>query len=209
MEAFNLVKELVLLVDDFKKESLGTATDIDTFLEWLGSKRDFPSQQENYNITGHSLEVEIAAYIGRMGRYGNTYIKKTLEGLPFSTDMEFTFTAILDRAGEVGKTDLIRMMAYDKSSGMGVIKRLLKNGIIEEFPNPQDKRGKLLRLTKKGRENVRIAYRKVPKAAHLVTKELHVGEKRRLLRLLKKMDDFHYPIYLNEILPADLRQDDF
>lgn len=204
MKTFELVKELVLLVDDFKQENQTAIADVDVFLTWLISKRGNPSQEENYSITGHSLEAEIAAYIGRMGRYANTYIKKTLEGLPFSTDMEFTFTAILDRAGQVGKTDLIRKMAYDKSSGMGVIKRLLLNGIIEEFPNPDDKRGKLLRLTKKGKENVQRAYEKVPRAAHLVSRNLEQEEKQNLLRLLKKLDDFHYPIYLNEELPADM-----
>ena len=84
------------------------------------------------------------------------------------------------------------------SSGMGVIKRLLKKGIIEEFPNPDDKRGKFLRLTKKGKEAVEGGYQKAPMAANLVSKNLNEKEKKRLLHLLKKLDSFHYPIYLNE-----------
>lgn len=204
MNAYELVKELTLLVGSFKEENQDAEADIHTFLEWVRSKKNTPFDKESYDITGHSLEVEIAAYIGRLSRYSNTYIKKTLEGLPFSTDMEFAFTAILDGATQVGKTDLIRMMSYDKSSGMGVIKRLLKNRLIEEFPNPEDKRGKLLRLTKKGKKNVQLGYQKAPKAAQLVSKSLSKEEKLELLRLLKKADDFHYPIYLNEKLLTDL-----
>ncbi|MEL6917696.1 MAG: winged helix DNA-binding protein [Bacteroidota bacterium] len=205
MDAYELVKELIQLVDTYRKEHRSDTFDFNNFLRWAHTpKENKPTDSDDFQITGHSLEVEIAAYIGRLSRYSNTYIKKTLEGLPFSTDMEFAFTAILDRAGQVGKTDLIRMMAYDKSSGMGVIKRLLRNGIIEEFPNPDDRRGKLLRLTPKGKENVQLAYQKAPRAAHLVSSNLDNEEKRALLHLLKKLDDFHYPIYFNENLPLDL-----
>jgi len=194
---YDLIKELVLLVGEFKEEGQDGKNDLPTFLTWLDSRRDTQPQQEEYAITGHSMEAELAAYIGRLSRYSNTYIKMALEGLPFSTDMEFAFTAILDGVGHVGKTDLIRMMAYDKSSGMGVIKRLLKKGIIEEFPNPDDKRGKWLRLTEKGKKTVGLAYQKASMAANLVAKNLDQMEKYRLLHLLKKLDNFHYPIYLN------------
>nr|WP_299342037.1 winged helix DNA-binding protein [Allomuricauda sp.] len=198
MDAYDLTKELVLLVGKFKKEHEGGKNDLNAFLEWLDSREDITSDTPTYSITGHSIEVELAAHIGRLSRYSNTYIKMTLEGLPFSTDMEFTFTAILDGTGQVGKTDLIRMMAYDKSSGMGVIRRLLEKGIIEEFPNPDDKRGKLLRLTEKGKKAIVLGYQKVPQAANLISANLNFNEKQKLLHLLKKLDDFHYPIYLNE-----------
>lgn len=198
MDGFGLTKQLILLLERFMQECQNEDVDLAAFLDWAKAQKTFETAHKEYQITGHSLEVEIAAYIGRLSRYSNTYIKKSLEGLPFSTDMEFAFTAILDGAGQVGKTDLIRMMAYDKSSGMGVIKRLIANGIIEEFPNPDDKRGKLLRLTAKGKENVQLGYQKAPKAAHLISKPFTTIEKRRLVHLLKKLDDFHYPMYLNE-----------
>ncbi len=198
MDVYGLTKSLVLWVGEFRKEHPEASPDLATFLTWAASKTEEEIPEEALEITGFSIEAELAAYVGRLGRYSNTYIKAALEGLPFSTDMEFAFTAILDGAGQVGKTDLIRMMAYDRSSGMGVIRRLLDKGIIEEFPNPEDKRGKLLRLTEKGTESVKQAYQEVPKAAHLVSRNLSEPEKRQLLRLLKKMDDFHYPIYLAE-----------
>lgn len=205
MDAYDLTKELVLLVGVFKKEHPEGKNDLNTFLEWVDSRQDIESGTPVYSITGHSIEVELAAHIGRLSRYSNTYVKITLEGLPFSTDMEFAFTAILDDTGQVGKTDLIRMMAYDKSSGMGVIRRLLQKGVIEEFPNPKDKRGKLLRLTERGQKAIALAYQKVPQAASLISSNLNPEEKLKLLHLLKKLDDFHYPIYLNENQEAYLQ----
>ncbi|NAS13748.1 winged helix DNA-binding protein [Poritiphilus flavus] len=198
MDVYGLTKELVLLVGEFKKEQQEGKNDLNTFLDWLDSRRNQNSETQTYSITGHSIEAELAAYIGRLSRYSNSYIKMTLEGLPFSTDMDFKFTVILDGARQVGKTDLIRMLAYDKSTGMGVIRRLLEKGIIEEFPNPDDKRGKLLRLTDDGKNAIQLGYQKVGRAANLVARNLNQKEKQKLLYLLKKLDDFHYPIYLNE-----------
>ncbi|MEL7270120.1 MAG: winged helix DNA-binding protein [Bacteroidota bacterium] len=207
MESFELVKTLILHVEEFRNQESSTSGDLNAFVLWLQAKMDTSPEieEETLSITGHSIEAELAAYVGRLSRYSNTYIKMALNQTSFATDMEFTFTAILNRAGAVGKTDLIRMMAFDKSSGMGVIRRLLEKSLIKEYPNPQDKRGKVLRLTEKGKKAITEAYQKVPLAANLISSNLKMNEKRHLLFLLKKLDDFHYPIYLNENEEAYLK----
>ena len=197
MDAYDLTKELVLLVGEFKKEELWGQGDLVAFLEWLHVRKDVRTGANTLSITGYSIEAELAAHLGRLNRYANTYLKMVLEGTPFVTAMEFTFSAVLDKNEEVAKTDLIRMMAFDKSTGMGVIKRLLNKGLIEEFPNPEDKRSKLLRLTHNGKKAVALGYQTVPSAANMISKNLEDDEKQKLLYLLKKLDGFHYPIYLN------------
>ena len=198
MKVFDFVKQVYDLVGVFIKSNKEEDINLKYFSNWLDHQLDDTEQNDDFGITGHSIDAEIAAYIGRMSRYSNFYIKSALEELPFTTDMDFAFTAILHRSQPIGKTNLIKKMAYDKSSGMEVIKRLLKNGIIEQFPNPEDKRGKLLRLTKKGEENVILAYAEAGKAAKLVSGNLSKKEQQTLHQLLKKLDNFHYPIYLND-----------
>ncbi|MFD2563348.1 MarR family winged helix-turn-helix transcriptional regulator [Aquimarina rubra] len=198
MKIYELIKQLIDLTGEFARESRAKDINIKSFVNWLSKRMDKTSSEEENTITGHSREAEIAAHIGRMSRYSNTYIKSALVDLPFTTDMDFAFTAILHRSGQIGKTDLIRKMVYDKSSGMEVIKRLLKNEIIEQFPNPDDKRSKLLRLTKKGEENVIKAYAEASKAAKMVSGCLTKSEQISLLATLKKLDEFHLPIYLEE-----------
>ncbi|WP_281988920.1 MarR family winged helix-turn-helix transcriptional regulator [Aquimarina aggregata] len=198
MRIYELIKQLINLTGEFVTNRLDRDITIKSFSSWLSKYLDETIATEEYEITGHSIEAEIAAYIGRMSRYSNVYIKSALIDLPFATDMDFAFTAILHRSGSIGKTELIRKMAYDKSSGMEVIKRLLKNEIIEQFPNPDDKRSKLLRLTKNGEENVIKAYSEAHKAAKMVSGTLTTTEQITLLKTLKKLDDFHFPIYLEE-----------
>ncbi len=198
MKVYKLIKQLIDLTGAFVKDRKDKDIQIKSFANWLSKRLDETISTEDYGITGHSIEAEIAAYIGRMSRYSNSYIKSALVDLPFATDMDFAFTAILHRSGSIGKTDLIRKMAYDKSSGMEVIKRLLKNQIIEQFPNPDDKRGKLLRVTKNGEENIIKAYSEAHKAAKMVSGCLTQTEQIALLKTLKKLDEFHLPIYLEE-----------
>lgn len=198
MKIYEIIKQLIDLTGEFVKDRIDQDINIKSFANWLSKQIDDTVLTEEYEITGHSLEAEIAAHIGRMSRYSNSYIKSALVDLPFTTDMDFAFTAILHRSGPVGKTDLIRKMAYEKSSGMEVIKRLLKSGILEQFPNPDDKRGKLLRLTKKGEENVIKAYSEASKAAKIVSGCLTKSEQIALLKTLKKLDEFHLPIYLKD-----------
>ncbi|GAA4275895.1 MarR family winged helix-turn-helix transcriptional regulator [Aquimarina mytili] len=198
MKIYKLIKQLIDLTGEFVKDRKDQDIQMKSFANWLSKRLDETVSTEEYEITGHSIEAEIAAYIGRMSRYSNSYIKSALVDLPFATDMDFAFTAILHRSGSIGKTDLIRKMAYDKSSGMEVIKRLLKNKIIEQFPNPDDKRGKLLRVTKIGEQNVIKAYSEAHKAAKMVSGSLTQSEQIALLKTLKKLDEFHLPIYMED-----------
>lgn len=198
MTPIKFVQELVNLASEYAEGRDKLMLTIGNFSGWLSSKVSQTHDENNYQLTGYGMEPELAAHLGRLGRYANNYFKIALEELPFTTDMEFTFTATLDRIGQAGKTELIRMMAYDKSSGMSVVNRLMKKGFMEEFPNPEDKRGKLIRLTEEGKKAAALGYKKIPIAAHMVTKNLSSAEKQQLLFLLKKLEDFHYPIYYNE-----------
>lgn len=198
MKPIQFVQQLISLVSEYAEEQKSQDLNLQSFSGWLSTKISESPKQVEYQLTGYGIEPELAAYLGRLGRYANNYFKLILEELPFSTDMEFTFTATVDRIGQIGKTELIRMMAYDKSSGISVINRLMKKGFMEEFPNPDDKRGKLIRLTKEGKRAAEMGYQKVPIAASTVTKNLSLKEKQQLLYLFKKLDDFHFPIYLGE-----------
>lgn len=204
MKPLQFAQQLISLASAYAEERQSTDLSLSGFSGWLSTRLSETPDEQDYRLTGYGIEPELAAHLGRLGRFANNYFKIALEELPFSTDMEFTFTATLDRIGQIGKTDLIRMMAYDKSSGISVINRLMKKGFMEEFPNPDDKRGKLIRLTEKGRQAAELGYRKVPIAAKTLTKNLSQTEKEQLLYLFKKLDDFHFPIYLNEQERANL-----
>lgn len=169
-----------------------------SFLLDLLKKYDtVPKSKGLLNHKGNTIDQQIITHLGRLSRYAHLYLKNALIETSFTTDMDFAFTAILHQYGTMGKTDLIKMMIYEKSSGMEIIKRLIKNKIFEQSENPNDKRSKLIRITDKGSKLVVNAYTVAGVAPKVVSFPLSDNEKTTLLDLLLKLDDFHNFHFLN------------
>ncbi len=193
-------KAIQLLVDEAVKYHTVNDKgefDLKSFLGNLQKKYDTTLNKEGLlTHEGHTTDQQIITHLGRLGRYAHVYLKNALEKTMFTTDMDFAFTAILHQYGPLGKTDLIKMMVYEKSSGMEIIKRLIKNGIFEQTANPKDKRSKLVNVTEKGAREVVAAYQVADIAPKVVSLPLSDTEKDTLLQLLLKMDDFHNAHFL-------------
>ena len=81
---------------------------------------------------------------------------------------------------------------------MEIIKRLLQNGLIDQFDDEQDKRSKLVKLNDKGKGLLYSIFGKMGKVSEIVTGDLETDEKIQLLYFLKKLDRFHHHIFTNE-----------
>lgn len=169
-----------------------------SFLFDLQKKYDTaPKSKGLLNHKGNTIDQQIITHIGRLSRYAHFYLKNALIETSFTTDMDFAFTAILQQYGPMGKTELIKMMIYEKSSGMEIIKRLIKTKIFEQSENPNDKRSKLIGITDKGSKLVVDAYAVAGIAPKIVSFPLSDNEKTTLLDLLLKLDGFHNLHFLN------------
>jgi DNA-binding MarR family transcriptional regulator len=165
------------------------------FANWLLTLHSDSNSKGILNMPVFEIDTELIAQIGRLGRYGHSYLKIALAETPFVTNMDFTFCAMLQQYGPMGKSALIKLMVYEKSSGMEIIKRLLRLNLIEQKENPKDGRSKLLNVSPEGQNALQIAYRTAGVAAKIVSGPLTHQEKSILLNLLKKLDGFHEDIY--------------
>lgn len=190
-----LIKHLVDSALTYRASSFGDDLDPSDFAVWLLESHKKDDKNGILNLPNFEIDKELIAQIGRLGRYGHSYLKAALIETPFVTDMDFAFCAMLQQYGSMGKTALIKLMVYEKSSGMEIIKRLLQSNLIEQTPNLEDKRSKLLSVTKKGHEALQNAYRTAGIAAKIISGPLTGQEKGILLNLLKKLDTFHEDVY--------------
>ena len=165
------------------------------FANWLLTLHSDSNSKGILNMPVFEIDTELIAQIGRLGRYGHSYLKIALAETPFVTNMDFTFCAMLQQYGPMGKSALIKLMVYEKSSGMEIIKRLLRLNLIEQKENPKDGRSKLLNVSPEGQSALQIAYRTAGVAAKIVSGPLTHQEKSILLNLLKKLDGFHEDVY--------------
>ncbi len=194
-------KAIQLLVNEaiaHKETNKSGVFEMESFVDSLKKKYDTtPNKKGLLTHDGRTIDQQIITHLGRLGRYAHLYLKSALLQTNFTTDMDFAFTAILHQYGPMGKTDLIKKMVYEKSSGMEIIKRLIKNGVFEQTANPKDKRSKLVNVTEKGAREVVAAYQVADIAPKVVSLPLSDSEKDTLLRLLLKMDDFHNVHFLS------------
>ena len=83
----------------------------------------------------------------------------------------------------------------EKTSGTEVIKRLLKQEMIHEFPDPEDGRSIRVAITEKGKEEVLFLLPQMGMVSKIVSGNLSAEETTTLLYLLRKLDQFHHDIY--------------
>jgi DNA-binding MarR family transcriptional regulator len=86
-----------------------------------------------------------------MGRYAQFYGRRVFRDSEIYSDDDWGILVSLFPDLQMKKTEVLRGCIMEKSSGNEVLKRLLKQGLIQEIPHPEDRRSKLVMLTDAGR----------------------------------------------------------
>jgi DNA-binding MarR family transcriptional regulator len=142
------------------------------------------------------VESALGKLITFMYRYSRTYSKKSLENTLLITPDDFTYLAVLFSKGSMTKMELIEAHMQEKTTGIEIIKRLLKNGLAQQHNDENDKRSKRLVVTPKGQQILLGIFPKMGKVATLLGGNLTNEEKMQLLYLLNKLQLFHHAIHL-------------
>jgi DNA-binding MarR family transcriptional regulator len=147
---------------------------------------------------GETKETSIAILVTYLYRYSKLYTKKALQGSDIQSPDEFSFLIILLTHDSLSKTELINKNVHEKTTGMEIIKRLVRTGLIAQFDNDADKRSQRVAITDKGRYAIFSVLDKMEAVSKIVSGNLSELEKHTLKHLLEKLDHFHYDIFLNE-----------
>jgi DNA-binding MarR family transcriptional regulator len=151
-----------------------------------------PWLKEQYGSPMHEVPVLVAL----MYRYARHYVKKAMKGSVLQTMEEFGFLMALVTRDSMTKTELIQTAVMEKTSGTEVIRRLLRLGLVREFPDPDDKRSVRVAITDEGRVAAFSLLPNMESVAKIVSGNLTPAEISTLFGLLKKLDHFHNDIFL-------------
>ncbi|MBO6200728.1 MAG: winged helix-turn-helix transcriptional regulator [Chryseobacterium sp.] len=205
--SLGLIKDVIQLVEEFGSQNNKQlySSDIEGFKDWICDGR---INNEN-NISnepiwegienGRSPESVISTLIVHLNRYAKTYSKSAIADSDFNTQEEFIYLINLKAFGTMTKMELIKKNLQDKSTGILIINRLIKQGWIEQTNSETDKRSKVLRITDKGHLALENQMEKIRNATNIVTGDLNHSEKMELIRILDKLDKFHRPIFSKNI----------
>lgn len=195
------MKSLLDLVEQFENKRKETGLyemTVDGFLQWIcdGSAEQSAKEPEwDGKENGRTAESVISTLLVHLGRYGKSYSKSAIYGSEFSTQEEFIYLINLKAYGSMTKMQLIQLNVHEKPTGMQIISRLIKQGWIGQTDSQEDKRSKVIFITKEGISALEKQMKKIRMATSVVTGNLSESEKMQLIRLLQKLDHFHQPIY--------------
>lgn len=195
-------KLLRKLIDECENFGLQSNSDnVEDFRLWLNKKayrNEAPKKLfENNNLVGFHLENEICKQILLINRFSRQTIRKGLANFPQLANEEFTYLYRLADYDSLSKMQLIEKNGHEKQTGFEILRRLVKNNLVEEFPDTNDKRITRIKLTDLGKKVFRQSSAEVTNIAKVLAADLTSEEKQTLLSLLIKLNEFHFNIYHN------------
>ncbi|MFC3157950.1 DNA-binding transcriptional regulator, MarR family [Chryseobacterium arachidis] len=208
---YQMTRDVLSLLEEFETDNGNTKypEDISGFRMWICDKeknRNQP-QQEPYwegKENGRSPESAINTLLVHLNRYAKTYSKSAIADSDFATQEDFIYLINLRAFGSMTKMELIKKNIHEKPVGMLIITRLLKNGWITQLESEDDKRTKVITISTDGIHALEQQMKKIRNATQIVAGNLNYSEKMDLIRILNKLDRFHYPIFSRNIGSRDL-----
>ncbi len=207
MPGYSLIQDAIGLVRSFDlgHEKDGYDYSLDGFRNWIADNQPCSCQgqtrQRNDAVNwegkdrGRSIDSVINTQLLHLNRYARMYAKAAIHGSIFATPEEFIYLINLRAYGKMTKMELIRMNVQDKSLGVQIINRLIRNELLEQVTSELDRRSKVLSITPLGEAELDNCMDRIRMASKMVTGNLNSSEKHELVRLLAKLEDFHAPIY--------------
>lgn len=199
-------KNLISLMEYLEEfEAIKPDGNMQEFSFWLSNRLISPENNgKEINSVSQDIriesfpKVEFATNLTTLYRFARHYIKKALERTSLNTVDEFGFLASLVENESISKSELINRHLIEISSGIEVLKRLLKNGLVSEKRDPNDGRSRLVSLTPKGRVEIFTAFAEMHKVAEIVSGNLSENEHSQALKLLNKLKYFHWNIHIHD-----------
>ena len=197
----NLIIDILSELDTFQKAQSGNQTSIEDFRLYLNQKAYESETPRNltqkFGLEVFDLENEIAKQVIMLGRYSKHLIKKSLENHPDLVNEDFTYLFRLMDYPSLTKMQLIEKNAHEKQTGIEIIKRLVRNGLLVESPDENDKRSTRIAVTEKGKKVFTESMQDITMVSKIMCGKLDQDEKENLLVSLKKLNTFHHTIYTN------------
>jgi MarR family transcriptional regulator, lower aerobic nicotinate degradation pathway regulator len=204
MNRYDLIKFFIDKVEAYEKEQFDpNALSVEGFNDWmfqsfLNEKSKREDAHELKHAQGNEKDVNLSILIGTLFRYVKHYSKKVFESSQVQTIDEFTYLAILMNYGDMTKSELISRNVHEKTTGMEIIRRLIKHNFITQADDPDDKRSQILAITGEGKIEIFKLFNEMSKVSTIVSGDLSNDEKMILSYLLGKLDIFHRHIYDHE-----------
>lgn len=203
MDKFELLVSIIPYLEEYVENSQQPITE-DGFFNWLLLKKAALSAQKDVtNPADTTLDDNLTIQLTVLSRFGRMYIKQGLQGSPLQSVDEFVYLVNMLNRESLTKTELIENAVGEKTTGIEIIKRLVKNGYLREWDDVEDGRMKRVALTDAGTQLLYTLFARTSKVSTKVAGNLTNDEKLLLLQLLNKLETHHRDLQERKQLNVD------
>ena len=135
----------------------------------------------------HVEPMEVLSRVTRLARHLDL-ARRTAFAAHGLESWEFDVLSALRRAGrpyELSPGQLIRETMVTSGTMTNRVDRLVEKGLVDRLPDPDDRRGVLVRLTRRGQSSVDAALEDLLAREQTLLRDLSAAERDRLARLLR------------------------
>ena len=178
---YKLLKELISYTEEYQAKN--ASHKIEDFTIWLNAKL---FDNKTASATKHD-ELLIAFKLLHVNKSLKKETKNVLSESKVSSIDEYSFLLHLDYQESFRKMELVELHNLEAPTGIEIIKRLLKNKLIEEFPDQEDRRAKRVKITKSGSLELQNVKPKIDSIFSTFTEPLSLNEKVQISGVLDKL----------------------
>jgi DNA-binding MarR family transcriptional regulator len=141
---------------------------------WL-NKKLFEGNKDEEKV--HEGQLLISFKILYLGKAIKRNAKEVLSVSDISSIDEYSFLLHLLHQDSFRKMEIIELHNLETPTGIDIIKRLVKNGMVLEFPDEQDKRAKRIKISPNGIKEVEKVKQPMDELFQNFTRDLSTNEK--------------------------------
>jgi DNA-binding MarR family transcriptional regulator len=135
--------------------------------------------------------AQLASLINQLNAIHVIYAKAVLKEIPGIELEWFYFMKEIDQQKEARKSDVVSAVFFEQSTGIDIINRIKKAGLILERNDPIDKRARLVKLSPQGEKILLSLHDLLSKADHMLYQDLAGSSKKMLINILSDTEKKH------------------
>lgn len=136
-------------------------------------------------------DAQLASLINQLNAIHVIYAKALLKEVPGIELEWFYFMKEIDQQKEARKSDVVSAVFFEQSTGIDIINRIKKAGLILERNDPMDKRARLVKLSPQGEKTLLNLHDLLSKADHMLYQDLAGSNKKMLINILSDTEKKH------------------
>ena len=180
--SLNILKEIIPIVEEFTEKSHEKS--LESFLVWANTKVFKPRTD---NAHADKTDLLLPFLILHHNKNIKRITKEILKSSPVTSIDEYSFLLHLVKQDSFRKMELIHIHNLEAPTGIEIIKRLLKNKLISEFTDQEDRRAKRIKITSSGRKELEKIDPKITEEFKNFSSEINLSDKIYLVGILTKM----------------------